>query len=610
MENLGILFKQSVDRQQQAILILRTAIDFGLIQDIGRNPKGYVVVMGSGDRSFVLEGLVSSQQPDLYSVPPVKHASSFQIKMNSFVLNLLSPSMAYAGVGDFWNNLKQNWTIRSYRDNLFNQVSKNKWSYATLGVIGLALAIPTGGTSLIPLGVQLGADSYISMARSAVKAGNPQQAVKYDRYIDHVETAYNVGQVVESGYKLFTRPGKEADSIRKFTQESGGAVQRAESQAVDKIRTLAPNQQFWSGMADDAANTVANNPRWSSEVKQTVMELSDFATRRAVEVTDQVTDLTRNVDRLTETTKQGIRSFTRLVTGTERILENIVDFGDAPVDAWGGGEGLVEIGRDARDSVWPKTDSQTDIGSRFADREQRRGQQVQDRRTADELRRYEAGTRQPPVIPTTEDSQGSGETKTTGGTGTTTTTTGGTKTAGGTGTTTGGTGGTGVTTGGTQPPLPPKIPTITEGTKTTGGTTTTTVSQPSTISIRADSGHFIKINFTKGEGKSVKQETLQSGKYTETMNVILCPGFTSHVDAAVNISVDIGSDEAYYIYTTRNIWDPTVRNLVVKRGVNINGKPVNEGDLKRITSEYNLYIDIFRKGSSISRTYFRLSGTK
>jgi hypothetical protein len=150
-----------------------------------------------------------------------------------------------------------------------------------------------------------------------------------------------------------------------------------------------------------------------------------------------------------------------------------------------------------------RVQSGQDIGSRFADREQRRGQQVQDRRTADELRRYEAGTRQPPVIPTTEDSQGSGETKTTGGTGTTTTTTGGTKTAGGTGTTTGGTGVKDTTTGGTQPPIPPKIPTITDGTKTTGGTTTTTVSQPSTISIRADSGHFIKINFTKGEGKSV-----------------------------------------------------------------------------------------------------------
>jgi hypothetical protein len=255
-----------------------------------------------------------------------------------------------------------------------------------------------------------------------------------------------------------------------------------------------------------------------------------------------------------------------------------------------------------------RVQSGQDIGSRFADREQRRGQQVQDRRTTDELRRTETGTRQPLVIPTPEGPQGSGGTKTTGGSGTTT---GGTKTTGGTGTTTGGTGGTDIKTGGTQPPVPPKIPTTTEGTKTTGGTTTTTtVSQPSTISIRADSGHFIKINFTKGEGKSVKQETLQSGKYTEKMNVISCPDFTSYVDAAVNISVDIGSDEAYYIYTTRNIWDPTVRNLVVKRGVNINGKPVNEGDLKRITSEYNLYIDIFRKGSSISRTYFRLSGTK
>jgi len=226
----------------------------------------------------------------------------------------------------------------------------------------------------------------------------------------------------------------------------------------------------------------------------------------------------------------------------------------------------------------------SNIGSRFADRQQRRDQEVGNRRAADASRYGTGGSTIPQESTTDQTSTTSGGTTTTGGTGTTT-------------------GGTGIKTGGTG------IKT-TEGTKTTGGTGTTTTTQPSTISIRADSGHIIQVNFPKGEGKSVKQETLQSGKYTEKMNVIACPGVGSRVDAAVNISVSIGSDEAYYIYTIRDIWDPTLRSLHVKRGVNINGKPINEGDLKRITSEYNVYVDIFRKGNSVSRTYFRLSGTK
>ncbi len=94
------------------------------------------------------------------------------------------------------------------------------------------------------------------------------------------------------------------------------------------------------------------------------------------------------------------------------------------------------------------------------------------------------------------------------------------------------------------------------------------------------------------------------------MNVILCPEVKGYVDAAVNISVSIGSDEAYYIYTIRNIWDDSFRNLVVKRGVNINGQSINEGDLKRIASDFNVFVNIYRKGNAVGRTYFCVRGTK
>jgi hypothetical protein len=42
--------------------------------------------------------------------------------------------------------------------------------------------------------------------------------------------------------------------------------------------------------------------------------------------------------------------------------------------------------------------------------------------------------------------------------------------------------------------------------------------------------------------------------------------------------------------------------------VNRIGKPVNEGDLKRITSDFNVFVDIFSKGESVGRTYFCVRG--
>jgi RHS repeat-associated protein len=253
-----------------------------------------------------------------------------------------------------------------------------------------------------------------------------------------------------------------------------------------------------------------------------------------------------------------------------------------------------------------------DITKRFRDNERDRSDYRQGREAADAYTSYRTGVTTLPQGPITP----SGGTTTTSRVGTP-------QTAGttGTGTPSGGTTAIGQTTPGTKPPIttggtttPPITPT--GGSGPTGMTTAGTSqvpgrsSQPSTISIRADSGHIIQINFPNGEGKSVKQETLQSGGDTVKMNVIACPGVGSHVDAAVNISVSIGSDEVYLIYTTRDIWDPTRRNLVVHRGVNIAGEPINEGDLKRITSEYKVYVWIKCKGQELSTTYFCLQGTK
>jgi RHS repeat-associated protein len=247
-----------------------------------------------------------------------------------------------------------------------------------------------------------------------------------------------------------------------------------------------------------------------------------------------------------------------------------------------------------------------DIIRRYGDQRQARDQQVRDRQAADASRG--SGTQQPPVIPTSEGPQGPGGTTTTpdGGKGPTTSSGGGTTSTGGVAPPiSGGTGTSVPTKGGTQTPTK-SGGTTTAGTSQGSGQT----SQPSTVSIRADSGHIIQINFPNGEGKSVKQGTLQSGKYTQKMNTIMCPDVKGYVDAAVNISVAIGSGEAYYIYTIRDVWDDSFRNLVVKRGVNRIGKPVNEGDLKRITSDFNVFVDIFSKGESVGRTYFCVRGAK
>lgn len=257
--------------------------------------------------------------------------------------------------------------------------------------------------------------------------------------------------------------------------------------------------------------------------------------------------------------------------------------------------------------------SYDDLQRRLSQQREDRNRQRRDREAADASRGYGTGGSTSTQGSTTDQtSTTTGGTITTGGTGPTTPTTGGTGP-----TPTGGTGPTTPTKGGTQTPTKSGVTTPSKTPPSTGGTTIAGVSQgsgqtsqPSTVSIRADSGHIIQINFPNGEGKSVKQGTLQSGKYTQKMNTIMCPDVKGYVDAAVNISVVIGSDEAYYIYTIRDVWDDSFRNLVVKRGVNRSGKPVNEGDLKRIASDFNVFVDIFRKGESVGRTYFCVRGAK
>ncbi|MGD0918664.1 MAG: RHS repeat-associated core domain-containing protein, partial [Thermodesulfobacteriota bacterium] len=247
-----------------------------------------------------------------------------------------------------------------------------------------------------------------------------------------------------------------------------------------------------------------------------------------------------------------------------------------------------------------RTTGSDDLQRRLIDKEAGRNQRRRDQEAADSGRTGYGGiTSGSTQTGTGQPSSGSSATPTTGGTGSTTTKTGGT---GSSTTKTGGKGSTTTKTGGTG-----------SGTSTGGGTTII----PTTISIRADSGHLIQIYFPQGEGKSVKQETLSSGKLTKTMNVILCPDVKGYVDANVTINVTIASNEAYYVYTIRDVWDDTFRNLVVKRGVNIAGQSINEGDLKHIASDFNVFVDIYLqtkptigKNNYVGRTYFCVRGTK
>ena len=349
MDNSRDLFKEKVSQRQQAFLILQIAKDFGLIQDVGRNQKGYVVVFGSGDHSFILEGLVLSQQPNLYRMPTIKYTSSYWIEMNQIVLNFLSPSMAYAGIGDFFSNLKQNWSIREYRDNLYSQCARNKWNYIVSGALGVVLAIPTGGASLVPLGVQFAADSYIAMTRSVVKAGNPQQWKTLDRYIDHVESLYNIGKVAESLYNIYNRP-----AVDRAIDRAGENIRKVGSEATEKIQQLARSQRFWETMADDAVNTAINSPGWSDEARRILMDLSEINTERVVAIPREMAEVAQNVTKNVKEIEKTIETLVKATGGISRVVQYTMDTIGSLPDAWSGGEGIAEIGRDIKGELEQK----------------------------------------------------------------------------------------------------------------------------------------------------------------------------------------------------------------------------------------------------------------
>jgi hypothetical protein len=234
----------------------------------------------------------------------------------------------------------------------------------------------------------------------------------------------------------------------------------------------------------------------------------------------------------------------------------------------------AEIERNIEKVVGPSI--RDDIGSRFADREQRRSQDF-DRRRAADASRWTGETKQPPVIPTPEDPRGPGGPKVQtppGGTGTTTST----------------------KTGETPPPKPPVKPEPPKPPVKPEPPPASTI-KPSTVDFPDSSGRFkIMVHFPKGAGKSYKNEKV--GNDNDNVIVIMCPGYGKFVsNEPVELSVLGSGIGKWTVYANRNLSDPTTRRLLQT--------------LTNMSSDTYYYVVIYdRNRNDLSVTYFTVRATK
>jgi len=227
-----------------------------------------------------------------------------------------------------------------------------------------------------------------------------------------------------------------------------------------------------------------------------------------------------------------------------------------------------------RGSPTDQVQSGQDIGSRFAEREQRRSQDF-DRRRAADASRWTGETKQPPVIPTPEDPRGPGGPKVQtppGGTGTTTPT----------------------KTGETPPPKPPVKPEPPKPPVKPEPPPTSTI-KPSTVDFPDSSGRFkIMVHFPKGAGKNYKNEKVGD----DNVIVIMCPGYSQFVSTEpVELSVLGSGIGKWTVYAIRDLRDPTTRRLLQT--------------LSSMSSDAYYYVVIYDSNRyELSRTYFKVRGTK
>jgi hypothetical protein len=368
VDNLGTLFRKwAFDLQEQALRVLQIVNDFGIVRDLGRNPNGLVIVFGSGEKQFILEGLANSPVPTLRQISSAQQVSDNWSAIEQMFLAILSPRSSHAGVrenlGNAYINLKNNYSVRTHAMNIVNQMEKNKWTHITCfaGMVGGILSTPLTGPAgpTVAFGfavadvVQAEVDILIGTARTLTVSMNPAQKKNLNKAIDRLEFWYSIGKVWE-GIKAISasfskvKEAKEGLAKIKDYKDANRAVQELKAETAEKILNATKQKKYWVKEARDALKQVSEHAKhYSKEDKKIFQRLWENASKRIIEIDEFIKTKKLTVakaieyrDAIKAGTEELPEGASKTISATTRFLENLVNMASNAPTAAGVGEGI------------------------------------------------------------------------------------------------------------------------------------------------------------------------------------------------------------------------------------------------------------------------------
>ncbi len=368
VDNLSTLFKKwAFDLQEQALRVLQIVNDFGIVRDLGRNPNGLVIVFGSGEEQFILEGLAKSPAPTLRQIPSAQQVSDHWSAMEQTFLAILSPRSAHAGawenLGNAYINLKNNYSVRTHAMNIVNQMEKNKWTHITCftgmvgGILSTPLTGPAGPTVAFSFAVvdvvQAEVDILIGTARTLAVSMNPAQKKNLNKAIDRLETWYSIGKVWE-GIKAisesFSKVKKAKEGLAKIKEykDANRAVQELQAETAEEIAKATKDKKYWLKEASDALKQVSEQAKHYSKTDKKIFQgLWENASKRIIEIDELIKTKKLTVakaiehrDALKAAIEELPEGASKTISATTRLLENLVNATSNAPTAAGVGEGI------------------------------------------------------------------------------------------------------------------------------------------------------------------------------------------------------------------------------------------------------------------------------